>query len=197
MAVNTLALADLDFGELLFVTEKNTGEIHQFGHAGDTFVGNHQLQIVGREPCPGGFEMRRGNAAWQHDEEIHGQILGGFQNVTDAIEPEHVGVFVWINHHRAGAMRSDRAHKLRRSEHGAFHVKMPVNQARREIRAFEINRFPGLVITEADDAAIFDGNVGLVISPLKTLTTRAFLKISSAGCSPRAMASFLFCNVCA
>ena len=35
---------------------------------------------------------------------------------------------------------------------------MPVNQARREIRALEINRLLRLVITETDDATILDEN---------------------------------------
>ena len=106
--------------------------------------------------------MRRGHAARQHDEKIHREIFGGFQNVADAVEAEDVGVFVRVNDHRTGAVRHDGARKFRRGEHGAFDVEMPVNQARRQIRTLEINHLLRLIIAEADDPTVLDGDIGLV-----------------------------------
>ena len=159
VAVNALALAGVNFRQFAFRAEKNAGKIHQLGHARDAFVGNHQLQIVRRKICAGSFQMRRGNAARQHDEKIQRQIFGGFENVADAVETENVRVFVRVNHDRARAVRDDGAREFRRGEHGTFDVKMPVNQARREICALEVNGFFRAIIAEADDAAVVHGDV--------------------------------------
>src|SRR5277367_1502567 len=102
----------------------------------------------------GGFEMRRGDAAWQHDEEIHREMFGGFQNVADSVETENIGILVRINHHRASAVRDNCAHEFRCGEHGTFYVKMSVDQAGREIRALHMYRLFCFVIAKTNDPAI-------------------------------------------
>src|ERR1035441_7430298 len=169
MAVNRLALANFNFRQFAFRTEIDAGEIHEFSDARDPLVGDHQLQIVGGQFRAGGFQMRRRNAAWQHDEKIHGQIFGGCQNVADAVEAQDVRVFVRVNDDRAGAVWHDRPRKFRRGEHRTLNVKMPVNQARREISALEINDLLCLIVAKADDTTVLDGDVRLVNFPAQNI----------------------------
>ncbi len=88
-----------------------------------------------------------------------GKIFAGLQNVTDAVQAEHIGVFVRVNHHRARAVRHDRPREFRRGEHRAFDVEMAVNQAWREIRAAQIDGLASFVIADADDAPVLHGDV--------------------------------------
>ena len=162
MAVNRLALARVNFCQLAFGAKKTPGKFINSATPAMRSSSNHQLQIVRRELRARRFQMRRRNATRQHDEKIHGEIFARIPNVADAVEAEDVGVFVRVNHHRARAVRHDRAREFRRGEHRAFDVKMPVNQARREIRALEINHLLRLVIAKADDASVFDRDVRLV-----------------------------------
>ena len=54
------------------------------------------------------------------------------------------------------------AHKFRRGEHGAFDMKMPIDQTWRQICAFEINCLPRLITAEADNPAILHGDMRFV-----------------------------------
>ena len=44
-------------------------------------------------------------------------------------------------------------------DHGAFDVEMAIDQTRREVGAVEIDDFVCLVIAEADDPPVVDGDV--------------------------------------
>ena len=156
-----------DMGDAAYIILEGEAEVLVDGPSGpvliavlgrDAFVGDHQLQIIRRQPRAGGFEVRRGNAARQHDEKIHREIFRGFEDVADAVEAEDVRVFVRVNHDRARAVRHDGAREFRRGQQRAFHMKMPVNQARREIRALEVNGFFRAIIADADDAAVVHGD---------------------------------------
>ena len=159
MAIDAFAFAGFDFGEFAFCAEIDAGKIHEFSHARHPFVADHQAQIVRCDARAGGFERGGGNTTGQHDEKIERQIFARFEHVTNAVEAEDVGVFVGVNHHGAGAVRDDGAGEFRRGEHGTLHVKMAVDQARREIRAPEIDDFASLVITDAHNAAVIHGDV--------------------------------------
>ena len=107
VAVDGLAFARIDLGEFTFEAEENAGIIHQLGDAGDAFVVNHEAQVARGQPRAGAFERRGRDATGQHDEAIDGQVAAGLDHVANALDPEHVGVFMRVDDHRAGAAGND------------------------------------------------------------------------------------------
>jgi hypothetical protein len=162
MSVDHFSFTRFNLGQLAFDSEKDAGVIHQLSDAGDAVVRDHEFEIVGRETRAGRFQMRCRNARRQHDEKIDRQIFARFKHVTDSIHAEHVGVFVGIDDHGAGAVWHDRAHKFRQRDHAAFHVKMSVDQARGQKCAGQIDNFLRFVITQADHAAIIYRDIRFV-----------------------------------
>ncbi len=105
------------------------------------------------------LQVRRRNARRQHDEKIDRQTLARIEHVLNAFLAEHIRELVRIDHHRAGPVRHDRARELRHRDHRALDVKMSVDQARREISAFEIDHFARFVVPKSDHAAIVDRDI--------------------------------------
>ena len=62
--------------------------------------------------------------------------------------------------HRGGSQWYDRARVLGRWNHAAFDVDMGIDQARRQVRALEIDHRSGFVVAEPDDSRAHSGDAG-------------------------------------
>src|SRR5437870_2026723 len=130
--------------------------------------------------------MRRRNTRRQHDEKIDRKILARFEHVTNPVHAQDVGVLMRVDHHRPGAVRSDRADELRDRHHRAFDVKMSLDQTRREVSAGKIDNFICVVITKTDHAAIIHRHIrGVHFSAEHVYDLRVLEKFLRGFLSPR------------
>ncbi len=67
-----------------------------------------------------------------------------------------------VDDHGAGAVRDDRAREFGGGQLRAFDMEMAVNQTGSQKRTVEIDGLARLVIPEANDAAVIDGDIGIV-----------------------------------
>ena len=66
---------------------------------------------------------------------------------------------MWVCDHRSGTVGQHCLLESRTTEHGAFDVDMPIDQARADIFAVQINFFPAMIRTHAHDRISADGNI--------------------------------------
>ena len=71
-----------------------------------------------------------------------------------------------IQHHRSGAVRDRGAGELEGRQHGAFQMQMAVDEAGADNFAADVQAGP-IVIAQADDKSIADGDIGLFQASLK------------------------------
>src|SRR6266568_3945185 len=64
-----------------------------------------------------------------------------------------------IDDHRARAVGHDRAGKLSRCQHRTLHVKMRIEQARRQVSTLQVDDVLRFVLAQADHSPVIDGNV--------------------------------------
>src|SRR5262249_48254404 len=169
VAVDALAFASLDLGQLALVPKINAGIVHQFSDAGDALVSDHQPQVVGGQARSRGLEGSGRHARRQHDEKVQRQVFARLQHIGDAAQAEHVGVFVRVNDDRAGPVGDDSSCELQRDEHRALYVEMRIDQAGREIRTLQINDASAFVITNADYPSVIDRHVSPVYLPAEDI----------------------------
>jgi hypothetical protein len=176
MPIDVLAFANGYFVQLALFTQIDGWEIHHFCHTGDPFIGDHQFQILSADPSGRGFERRSRDTTRQHDEKIHRQMLAGFQNVADAIQAQHIGVFMRVDHHSARPVWHDCPSKLNRGQQRALEVEMGVNQTWRQVSATQIDLLLAAVFSDTHDPSVLYGNIRPVYFSAQDIDQSRILK---------------------
>src|SRR6266404_1548032 len=169
MAVDVLSLARFDLGQFGFCSQIDPRIIHQLGDASDAFVSDHQAQVIGCETRSRCLKKRCWNTRGQHDEKVQRQVLGRFQNIADAFQPENVRVFMGINDYRSSAMRHHSSRKLSRNEHRTLDMKMRIDEAWCQVSTLQIDHRQGVVLPQTDNSRVVHCHVRIINLPAEDI----------------------------
>ncbi len=116
------------------------------------------FHVLWAELRAGGFKGGGRDARGEHYKDSEWQSLTRFQNISDSVQPQHVGYFMWVGHYCGGPQRYNVAGKFRYAQHAGFEVQMSVYEAGRNITPFEIDCFGSFIFAEAHHNAFVDSN---------------------------------------
>ena len=143
----------------LRVTAHRPVGIHQFRKPQHTRIAVVRPELFCVQHRAGFIQIRGRHTGGQHEINRKGQIFCRFQHEIQAFQPRNVRDLVWVCDHRSGTVGQHCLLESRTTEHGAFDVDMPIDQARADIFAVQINFFPAMIRAHAHDRISADGNI--------------------------------------
>ncbi len=159
MAVRVCGSVERELRELAGVAGDDAGEVHHLGQPDHPAPAEQALEITGRQRTVRRLEVRRGHAGRRHEVDVERQLVADVEQPVDAVGAEDVGDLVRVGDDRRRAHRQHEPRELVHEQLRRLEVHVRVDEARDDVTARRVERLGALVLAEARDVAVADGDV--------------------------------------